>query len=41
MDARGNSYAFGPLAPPKSERDSGWGIRPVTHWDFTEGRTPA
>lgn len=41
---RGNSFANGannPNGPARSQRDSGWVIRPVSHWDFTEGRDPS
>jgi hypothetical protein len=38
---RGQSHANGPLVPAGLQRDSGWDLRPATHWDFTEGRTAA
>lgn len=35
--ANGNSMANGPHAQAALQ---GWDIRPVTHWDFTQGRDP-
>jgi hypothetical protein len=43
---RGNSFSNGagnpngPLGLGQAKRDAGWQIKPVTHWDFTEGREP-
>jgi hypothetical protein len=36
----GNSFANGPqdALAEKTRRNSGWDLRSVTHWDFTEGR---
>ena len=36
----GNSFANGPVITGKSQRDQGWDIKPVTFYDFTEGRLP-
>lgn len=42
---RGNSFAngqseSGPRDPYWAQRLQGWDIRPVTHWDFSQGREP-
>jgi hypothetical protein len=39
-NSHGNSFANGPAVIGKSQRDQGWDIKPVSHWDFTEGRLP-
>lgn len=43
---RGNSFANGasvnngPVSPYWGQRLQGWDIRPVSHWDWTQGRDP-
>jgi hypothetical protein len=46
MKTRGNSFAnglsaSGPGSPYWAQRYQGFDIRPVTHWDWTQGRDPA
>jgi hypothetical protein len=37
----GNSAYNGHDVTAKAQLNSGWDIKKVSHWDFTEGRLPA
>lgn len=40
-NGNGDTLANGPGTPYGEAWRQGWDIRPVTHWDFSVGRTPA